>query len=147
MIVKSDKGFTLIEMMIALLILAISLLGFFAAITASIDSNLRNEIRNTGVGLTTQVVETLIAQDFDALVAGTCIMDPADPTPGCLVPNATFYPSPTATIRSGYLQDYAFTWTISDLNIDLKQIEINLSYTYRGDDLDYDSVIYKHRSL
>lgn len=146
LIVKCNKGFSLIELMIALFILAFSLLGFLGVMATSIDSNLQNELRNTAIGLTTQVAETLLAQDFDAVAPADCSLTPYDGTNTCIGSNFQMYPNPNITVR-GFTQTYTITWTITDLNLNLKQITINTTYTHRGQNFSHDSVIYKHREL
>ncbi len=149
LIVRNNKGFSLIEMMIALFILAFSLLGFLGVMATSIGSNLQNELRNTAIGLTTQTAETLLAQDFDNLTANSdCSLTPYESSNVCLVPGYSIYPNPDVTIRR-FPQPFTYTvnWAITDLNSNLKQIEINTNYTHRGQGFSHNTVVYKHRSL
>ncbi len=145
LIVRNNKGFSLIELMIALFILAFSLLGFLGAMINSIDSNLQNELRNTAIRLASQIAETLLVQDFDNLAANPdCSLTPYDSTNSCLVPDFTHYPNYSVTIRR-FQQAYDVDWAITDLNLNLRQIEISINYTYRGQNFTHDTVIYKHR--
>jgi len=147
--VRSNKGFSLVELMIALFILAFSLLGFLGVMASSIDSNIKNELRNTGIALTTQVAETLLAQDFDNLAASSsCSLTPHSSSNTCLVSDYTMYPDPgVITVRGLTAPIYTVTWSITDLNTNLKEIELTLNYTYRGENFSYQTVVYKHKGL
>ena len=66
-IVRNNKGFSLIEMMIALVIMAFTLLALSAAMVNSISVNLENELRNTAIRLTNQTAEVLLALPIDSI--------------------------------------------------------------------------------
>ncbi len=146
LIVKEYKGFSLIEMMIALFILAFSLLGFLGVMANTIDSNLQNELRNAAIGLSSQTAETILSQSFNNLAADNCSLTPYDDTNNCIGETFEMYPNPEVTVR-GFTATYIVNWTIADINANLKEIQISINYTYRGQGLAHNTVIYKHRSL
>jgi len=150
-IIKNSKGFTLIEMMIAIFILSFSILALLNLTITSIQANMQNDIRNTAVRLTNQVSEILLAVPIDAVVPGG--LTPYDNTNAVLkdplglnVDYFKQYPDPVQTMRGG-TQLYAVTWTVSTLSNDLRQIEITVQYTYRNQTYTNRAVVYKHRAV
>jgi len=148
--VADCRGFTLVEMMIAVFILSFSVLGLLSMTLTSIRVNQENEIRNTAIRLTNQVSEILLAQPMNstaiAVSCAPCSLTPYNSTNGALGANFAQFPNPVQTIR-GYTQNYTVRWTVQDLSNDLKQINMTVSYTYRGQTYTNNTVIYKHRAV
>lgn len=149
--VRNNKGFSLIELMIALVILMISLLGLLAVMANSINANLDNELRNTAIRLTTQTAETIQSLDFD----DEWVIDTSSGTTysravtGSDDTDQDFkgFPEETQNIR-GFQQTYDISWTVRDLSSNLKEVTIRVQCTTpRGELINNDSVIYKHRNL
>lgn len=143
--VKNNKGFSLIELMIALVILQLSLLGLLSVMVTSISSNLDNEVRNTAIRLTTQTAEALYGLHFeDSLVTGgTHLRDDSNTNQ-----DLRGFPKETQRIRGGFDQIYNISWTVTDQSPNLKEITITVAYTDpKGALLSNSAVIYKHRAL
>lgn len=138
------KGFTLIEMMIAMFILSVSILALLSLTVTSIQANLQNDVRNTAVRLSSQAAEMLLAQDFNRIAAGG--LTPYDGTNSALLPDYKQYPNPAQTIRNA-TQTFNVTWTVSPSTTDLREIVITVQYTFRGKSYNNTTVIYKHRSV
>jgi prepilin-type N-terminal cleavage/methylation domain-containing protein len=119
-------GFTLLEVLVALVILSISILGLTATILTSIQSNLRNELRNTAVGLSSQISNELISSSIDEI-------------------------SDISEVRSmnvrGATIPYLISCEVSGLSHDTIQIDISVQYSYRGQNFANNTVLYKHRSM
>lgn len=165
--VRNNKGFSLIEMMIALVIILFTMLAMFAALATSISVNLGNDIRNAAIKLTNQTAEVLLALPFDRVTtscgitpdpnttnynpaytysAGNpCIGTHTEPD-GSVINLFTRYPNPVLTVR-GYQENYNIIWNVAALNDNLRQITITVSYDYRGEDFTNVAVIYKHKAL
>lgn len=143
-LLSNDRGFSLLEMMIADVILLISILGLLSLTTKSMEINSRNEIRNSGIRVTTQVAEIILAQPFDNIVNGLSGLSPYDGTNAALTPDFRQYPNPIQTIR-GFTQTYNVTWNVTTLTNDLREIQIAVLFTYRGQLYSNNTVIYKHR--
>jgi Tfp pilus assembly protein PilV len=154
----STKGFSLIELMIALVILQVSLLGLLSVMVTSISSNLDNEVRNTAIRLTTQTAEAIYSLDFE----DGCVNDAdgvgggdttysRDVTNGLCVSSdhdLKGFPQRVQRIRGGFDQTYNISWTVSDQSADLKEVEITVTYTDpKGVGLSNSAVIYKHSAL
>lgn len=122
---RDMRGFTLIEMMIALVILSVSILGMTSLTLTSIRVNMENDLRNAAVRVTTEVAEDLGALPIDEVITGT--------------------ETRQVIIRGG---NYAFTVArnVSPLTNDLRQVDITVSYTHRGITQTNSAVVYKHRA-
>lgn len=169
-----NKGFSLIEMMIALFILTVAVLGLLDLTITSIKTNMQNDIRNTAVRLTSQTAEVLLARPFSTTTTCGITLDPTITTGNspfnaqytynnlniCLQdsnPATDFqkYPFPQQQITGNATisgQIYNITWTVTvpkDINNqpvpDLLQISIYVSYNYRGQVYTNNAVIYKHQ--
>ena len=66
-IVRNSNGFSLIEMMTALVIIALTLLVLSAVLIHAIKINVVNDLRNAAVRLTNQTAEILLALPFDSV--------------------------------------------------------------------------------
>ena len=156
--VRSDEGFSLVEMMIAMLIMVFSLLALSSAVINAISVNIGNELRNTATGLTGQTAEVILAlpienispcgltPDADALNYNASYVYSGSNT--CLGAGADYrkYPNPVRSVK-GYRQNFNITWAVTDLSNDLRQITITVAYKYRGEDFTNSAVVYKHRTL
>jgi prepilin-type N-terminal cleavage/methylation domain-containing protein len=157
--VKNNRGFSLVEMMIALVIIAFTLLALSAAMVSGIMVNLENELRDTAVRLTNQTAEILLAVPIDG--TDSCGITPDAGAPdynasytydnsnaclGTAADDYKKYPVPIQSIK-GFKQNYNVTWGVIPLSSDLKQITINVAYIHRGQNHSNNAVIYKHRTL
>ena len=76
---KSQRGFTLIEMLIALLILLVAVMGVFAAITYATKYNRGNSQRSQALAVMQREVELLRSAKFTP----TVVNNVTTPTPTC----------------------------------------------------------------
>ncbi len=127
-VIKNKEGFTLLELLVALVILSISLIAFANVIVISMRMNKQNDCRNAAVRLTSKTAEDFLAQPMGSLADGTT--------------NSTV----SLPIRGGALP-YRVSSTIVTLNNDLKQINITVQYTISGQQYTNNAVIYKHRAV
>jgi len=72
---KKEQGFTLIETLISLLILAFGLLSIASLISYSVAANFENRVDMTGTSLAVQKTEQLRAQPVSTLPDGGCALD------------------------------------------------------------------------
>jgi len=148
--VRNNKGFSLIELLIALVILQLSLLGLLAVMTNSINANLNNEFRNTAIRLTAQTAEALYGVSFND--------NWATDTTGTGIPHVRIngntdqdlkgFPQVLQNIRGGFQQTYNISWTVTDQSPELKEIVITVQYNDRRvGTFSNNAVIYKHLAL
>jgi len=109
----NSNGFSLVEVLVAIII---SLLVFFAMIQVTlvtIDSNIRNSLRNEAVDIATTKINEVLNKPFTALTAGTS----------------------TETVARSFnnIQNfqYTVTSTITDLSSDYKQINIMVRWEWK----------------
>jgi type II secretory pathway pseudopilin PulG len=156
--VRSDNGFSLVEMMIAIVIMVFSLLVLLSVVINAIGVNLGNELRNTATRLTGQTAEVMIAlpienispcgvtPDPDALNYNASYVYSGANT--CLGAGADYqrYPNPVQSVK-GSRQNFNITWAVTDLNSDLRQVTITVAYKHRGEDHTNSAVVYRQRGL
>jgi len=63
--VSSDRGFTLIEFLVAIVILMVGLLGLLQAVNISLNHNLQNQMRNEGVIVADEEMARVIAKGYE----------------------------------------------------------------------------------
>src|SRR3989338_6172686 len=139
---NAADGFSLIEMMIALFIVTVAVLGLLDLTITSIRTNMQNDMRNTSIRLTSQTAEILLAQPIDSI--STCGLTP-DASGSNYNSSYTYsaaniclytsdyarYPNPNQTVRNGTVS-YNIHWLVSSPTNDIRQITITVSYSYRG---------------
>lgn len=57
----AESGFTLIEVMMAMLVLTVGLLGLLQSVSVSYEHNLRNRLREEAVGLAEEQLNTMMS--------------------------------------------------------------------------------------
>ncbi|WP_298037690.1 prepilin-type N-terminal cleavage/methylation domain-containing protein [uncultured Desulfuromonas sp.] len=135
------KGFTLVEMMIALFILSVSILGLTAATLTVMRTNLDNDVRNAAVRLTKELAEDLFAADFEA----SSLTETTTTTESGTV---TTPHSATRLVRlRGAEKSFSLSWEVNAKTNDLKEVEITVSSQLGDKTIENKSAIYKHRAL
>jgi prepilin-type N-terminal cleavage/methylation domain-containing protein len=155
--VRNSKGFSLVELMIAIVIMAVSFLALSAAMVSSISVNIENELMNSAVRLTAQTAEVLLALPIDNVNSCGLTADPEAPrysgsytyddSNDCLGGEMNVYRRFTDPVQAikGFSQKYNVTWEVTVLNSNLRQITLSVDYRYRGKNHMNNAVIYKHR--
>jgi len=157
--VRNNRGFSLVEMMMALIIMSISFLALSAVMAGAISVNLENEMRNAAIRLTSQTAEALLSLPIDGIATCGITKDSSAPNYNsaytydsaneCLGPGEADYrnyPDPDQAIRS-MRQRFNITWNVASLSRDSAQITISVAYhNGRGEDHVNNAVIYKRGS-
>ena len=111
---KNENGFSLIELMIAMAILAVGMLAAGSMQYSSIRNNTKGNIYTQANMLAKARLEALKNQDIDALVVGT-------------------YSDPSALDESGQSGGiYNRSWTISNFGAQARRIAVTVQWTRRG---------------
>ena len=111
---RNNKGVTLVEVMISLVIMLVVFMGLIQASLLSIDYNLRNELRDEGVRIGSEYMARSRSLAWAGIVSD--------------VP-----PAVTRTFRN-LTQQYTLARTVTSPDTNNKQITVTVSYTYRGED-------------
>ncbi len=138
-LLSSAKGVTLIEVMIALVVLLIVFMGLIQAALLSIDHNLRNEVRDEAVRIAAEAMTNLKAEGF----GGADLADNSgshysyagiSPDPlGALLPAAVKPGSTPSRSFRNFSQPYTVGMEVQPLDSNNKQVTIRVHYTYRTD--------------
>lgn len=64
-VLRNDNGFTLIEMVMAILILMVGMLGLLQAVNLAMEVNLRNHVREEAVFVGERVMNEMRGRGFD----------------------------------------------------------------------------------
>lgn len=121
-VMKNSPGFTLIEMMIAIFILSVGILGLLAVHVTATRTNFQASRMTAAVTENADRHEKLLAQDYDA---------------------AMLAPGSTTTFVDG---KYTITWNVSAEGVpipNVKTITINTAWKENGQDRSVQYVYYK----
>lgn len=117
-----NRGVTLVEVMISLVILLIVFMGLIQASLLSIDHNLRNEVRDEGVRIASEYM-TVTKSTFWGSVADTA--GTPVPFPGT--------PTVVRSFRNWSSFPYRVQRLVRDLGVEDKEIRITVLWNYRDD--------------
>jgi type IV pilus assembly protein PilV len=111
---NSKKGFTLIELMVAMAILFISMTAILDFIVQYHRINLENTMRNEAMRIAESEIENLRNTAFGLLATG------AKPAPGVqrIIRNLTV--------------NYQVTWTVSPLSANSTAVQVNVIWSFKG---------------
>jgi len=138
--VKCNKGFTLIEMMVAILIIMVSMLAYLTVIMTAMRTSNTNEFRDISTRIANQTGEALLSLPFtdSELSMGAHSRTAQDTTQG-----SKGLPDTTQVVR-GSLQTYTINWSVSPLSLDSLQIVITVTNVARNKT--YNLAVYKQRT-
>lgn len=140
--VKNSNGFSLIELLISIVIFMFSFLAMGNVMMTCITVNMANDMRGISVEVASQAAEALqsLAMNDTELTSGSHTR-----TSGDMTQDGKGMPQPNQEIR-GAQKTYTITWDVTDVNTNLKQVEISVQYTSpQGQSITNREVMYKHR--
>jgi prepilin-type N-terminal cleavage/methylation domain-containing protein len=111
---NNKKGFTLIELMVAMAILFISMTAILDFIVQYHRINLENTMRNEAMRIAESRIENLRNTAFGLLTTG------AEPAPGVqrIIRNLTV--------------NYQVAWTVSPLSANSTAVQVNVIWSFKG---------------
>lgn len=114
---KINDGFTLVEVMVAIVIMMVGMLGLLQSINVAIEYNLRNHLRDEAVYVGEKYMNIQRGKPFDKLstIYGT-----------------RYEPSKIRGIGKLYSVDMTATDLSTDPVTPSKQLEIVVKWTYKG---------------
>ncbi len=114
---NKNKGFTIVEALVSLVILAIILLGLLAGVLKSYEIAIRNQIRDDAVKTAQELLEDIRNQNFDNLPTSI---------------------SPITKQIRNYSVTFTPNLTITDVvQGQVKKISLTISWTYKGKNYSY----------
>lgn len=123
--VKNNRGFTLIEILVAMFILLVGMLALLNSAAVIIENNLINVLRDEAVRIAEQRMGELKNTPFDSLTAGGWgALSAGAWTANCQTIQRSF--------RSIQNFPYAVCERVVDLSADTKQIDIAVGWNYKG---------------
>ena len=137
--VKTENGFSLVEVMIALVVLLLVFMGLMQSALLGIDSNLRNIFRDEALRIAAERMEEAKSLPFDDVVNDTAdaVADDNLALPACQnAPVSDAVPYPVEVQRS--FRDiidfpYGTRRTVTNFGADTKQIQITVRWEYRNE--------------
>ena len=105
---KRTQGFTLIELMVALVILSVSMIGILDAMVLTMQQNLENFSRDEAVRIAEQQMNTLRNTSFDLLADGNQNL--------------------TRTYKQ-INRSFAVTWTITPFSTISNSVQVQVNWT------------------
>jgi len=117
--VSSNRGFTLIEMLVALVVIMVALLGLVQAALLGIDNNLKNLLRDEAVRIAEEQMNVLKSQPITNLTATT---------------NKAIYTisgNPLTRTFGNYVGRYAVYYTIVILTSNTTNIQVTVGWNYK----------------
>ena len=134
--VSSNRGFTLVEMLVAMVIILVALLGLVQAAFLSIDNNLKNLLRDEAVRLAEEQMNV-----FKSLPINDVPYNPSNSSGLKATNNQAIYPNPDlnnhAFVRyfGSYQGKYYVYLTINNLTSDhsKKSIQVTVGWNYKNE--------------
>jgi len=127
----NSKGFTLIEMLVAMVIILVLLLGLVQAALLSIDSNLRNLLRDEAVRVAEQRMNGMLIDISGNQYQGLRNL-PFD-SPLLQATPLTCTASNVSRSFRNMTRNYSVCWRITDLTTDVKRIEVTVGWNYKNE--------------
>lgn len=122
---KDKKGFTLIEVLVALVILALLLIGLLSGLMTATDLKIRNMLRNKAIKIAQECAEIYrtVKDESSAQNTGVC--------------KGTEIVIGNNKIRLNVDSKYTATPWVSSGTAQTKKVEITVSWNYKGKEYQY----------
>jgi type II secretory pathway pseudopilin PulG len=120
----SKNGMTLIEVLLALVILMIVSLAVMQTALVAMNANLQNSLRDEAVNIVDMRVNELRSAATGTQFDGGDLATPSNPT----ITNET----PISRSFRAFSVNYTPTRTVSSINTDTKQVTMSVAWLFRG---------------
>jgi type IV pilus assembly protein PilV len=125
-VLRKNSGFTLIEVMMAILILIIGMLGLLQAINLTMEVNLRNQVREEAVYVGAKVMNEMRGRGFDNIsVAST-------PTQTCTYPTYQVPSRLRGVSRTYDVTRSSRVLSTVDSKPVTKELTVTVAWSYKG---------------
>ena len=112
---RNKKGFTLVELLVAMLVMSIGLMAVLDGLTSYIRINMENQMRHEGMRIGEAALETLRNSDFYQVQGGT----------------VTITSPETRRIRN-YDISYTITWTPTSISSSSVAVQVAVTWVFRN---------------
>jgi type IV pilus assembly protein PilV len=129
-LISTKDGFTLIEVLMAMLIMTVGLLGLLQSINVALEYNTKNQLREAAVHLGEEAMNDLRVQPFDNLKA--------TPPPASSPVNRKV----RGIDRSFTVERYAF---LTGVNSDTMDLQVRVKWMYKNVESIHSVETYKSR--
>ena len=119
----NSKGMTLIEMLIALLILLVTSLAMMSTALLGLRTNLGNSLRSEALSVAEARMNELRNEQFNASGTSSAL----NPTGATGVSDGEV----SRRLRAAEFS-FARSRTVADINADMKQVTVTVTWNYRG---------------
>jgi len=109
---KDNRGLTLVEVTIALVVLLLVMLALMQTALVSIDSNMLNVLRDNAVNIAEERMKEVRSTSFDSVVSSA-----AEPV--------------QRNVRNVANFSYTVTVNVTNINIDTRQIVVTVSWDWK----------------
>ena len=121
---RCEQGFSLLEMMIALVILTVALLALATSSTMAIRTNHQNEIRNAAIRVASQRIAAFSSQAFDEITYGNTVENI------------------DIVLRSGGSRGFTIDLEVDQVSLDLARINLEVQYELQGINYNHNTVTF-----
>lgn len=127
---QDKKGFTLVEVMIALVVTLVVFLALMQTALVSIDSNMINVLRNEAVSIAEMRMNEARNQGFDTIVDDSIALPSPRDCPATFTNGIRYQ----RNIRNVASKDFCTNLDVTDLNVDNKQVNITVGWRWKEQD-------------
>jgi len=126
----SNKGFTLVEFMIALVIMTVGLLGLLQTVNFAIHHNINNQLRQESAMLADECMNLEKAKPFDRI---STMSSMPTPVADALEPTKYVRRSATDRVINGAFRNYSVIKTNTVTTTLTKTVDIRVGWRYKQD--------------
>jgi type IV pilus assembly protein PilV len=119
MLPKNSNGFTMVEVMVATVIILVGLLGLLQAVNLAMETNLRNQLRDEAIYVGERVINEQRGRGFDSISTTTVTTQVPSRIRGS---TRTYSVTRSATVLST---------TGTPAQPDVKRLQVVVNWTYR----------------
>lgn len=113
-LILNDQGFSLIELLVAVVILMVGLLGTLQGVNVAIQENMKNELRNKATGIAEAVLASEKSKPFDNISSP-------------VTRNST-----TSTQIRSFTKQFSIIKQVDNTGSNTKNIQVGVSWIHKG---------------
>ena len=136
-VLQNKRGVTLVEVMIALVILLLVFLALMQTALVSIDANMKNVLRDEAVSIAEQRINEARSNSFNALSFNTLVVSDAGALPAGVDCPGTFAVGVRIqrNFRNIINKDFCTNQTVTPLGAtgDVRQVNIRVIWNWKGE--------------